>query len=141
MKALLDTNVILDVLLDRNPFVQPAIQLFALCETGGIQGVICADAATTVHYLIAKSLGQIQAREEIRKILALFDVAPVNRLVLDRATCSKITDFEDAVVHESGREFDVDAIVTRNIRDFKKGDLTVYTPMELLRVLKFQSGP
>lgn len=136
MKILFDTNVILDVLLRRQPFHQEALQLFAKVELAEIQGFVGATTVTTLHYLMAKALGAKAARVEIQKILTLFDVALVNRSVLARAVQSKVKDYEDAVLVEAALAAGVDAIVTRDVADFKKAGLTVYSPKELLGVLE-----
>lgn len=135
MRVLLDTNVIVDLLLNRMPFAEAAARLVARVEQGRLTGVVCANTITTVHYLVAKVSGPETARAELRKLLGLFEVAPVTRAVLAAAFEQQIDDFEDAVIHESAREASVKAIVTRDLRDFAKADLTVYGPAELLAIL------
>ncbi len=85
MKILFDTNVILDVLLDREPFSEDASCLLSKVERSEIIGFLCATTLTTIHYLISKSLGPKEAIEHIQALLSLFEVAPVNRLVLANA--------------------------------------------------------
>ncbi|MBI4209012.1 MAG: PIN domain-containing protein [Deltaproteobacteria bacterium] len=131
MKVLFDTNVVLDVLLDRRPFSAPAASLFAKVETGEIEGSICATTVTTIHYIAAKAVGTQQARVEVKKIMALFEIAPVNRTVLETAITAKFLDFEDSVIHEAARHIGAQAIVTRNPKDFKGAVLAIYTPQEL----------
>ncbi len=132
MKVLFDTNVILDLLLDREPFSTIAAQLLSHAEAGEMTGYVCATTLTTIHYLATKTLGSEKTREELRELLAFLEVAPVNRSVLESALQSKLTDFEDAVLCESGRQIGVDAIATRNARDFTKAGLPVHTPEEVL---------
>ncbi len=135
MKVLFDTNVVLDVLLDRKPYSNASAQLFSKVESGDIVGYICATTVTTIHYLAVKVVGAGKAKSEIDKLLTLFEIAPVNRAVLENAATSNITDFEDAVIHEAARHVGVDAIVSRNIKDFKRALLPVYTPNELSKTL------
>ena len=136
MKILFDTNVVLDVLLKRQPFYSDASKLFAKVELGELNAYLGATTLTTIHYLATKVLGKAQARKEIDKLLLLFDVAPVNRSVLANAVRSSISDYEDAVLHEAALALNLDGIVTRNVRDFKKATLSVYGPDELLRGLE-----
>lgn len=136
MRLLFDTNVVLDVLLDRAPFSAPAAELFSKVETGAISGYICATTITTVHYLAMKVVGTRQAEKEISKLLALFEVAPVNRPVLEAALAGKLPDFEDAVVCEAARQVGAQGVVTRDVRDFKRSSLPVYTPTEMLQTIK-----
>jgi predicted nucleic acid-binding protein len=137
---LFDTNVVLDLFLDREPFSLPAAQLFTFIETGKLSGCICATTATTVHYLSVKVAGSRIAREHIKKLLTLFEIAPVNRSVLETALKLKFRDFEDAVVHEAARQMGAQGIVTRNTRDFKIAKISIYTPEELLHMLHAAIG-
>jgi predicted nucleic acid-binding protein len=135
VKVLFDTNVILDLLLDRAPFSAVAAQLCARVERGDLEGCLCATTVTTVRYLAAKVVGASSARQHLRQLLALLEVAPVNRLVLEAALSAPFADFEDAVVHEAARHAGAQGLVTRNVGDFKRATLPVYSPMELMNVL------
>ncbi len=139
MRILFDTNVILDVLLDREPFSLPAAKLFSLVEASGISGCVCATTVTTIHYLARKVIGTQAAVEEINKLMKLFEIAPVNRAVLDAAISSGFKDFEDAVVYESAVYKEVQGIVTRDLDGFKKSKINIYSPEELLLMLKSKS--
>ena len=141
MKVLYDTNVILDVLLDRPRFAEPAAALLAHAERGEIQGFVCATTVTTIFYLARKALGREQARRQIGDILSILDVAPVNRVVLERAARSKMEDFEDAVITESARQVQARIIVTRDVRDFAKAPIPVHSPSSLLALPGLFSPP
>lgn len=127
-----DTNVVLDVLLAREPHVDAAAKLFTLVDTGVIEGSICATTATTVCHIAARSFGRERAQAQVRALLALFDVARVDRSVLDGALALDFTDYEDAVLHEAAKGNGMAAIVTRNGHDFAKATLPVFSPTELL---------
>jgi predicted nucleic acid-binding protein len=135
LRVLFDTNVILDLLLDRKPHSQAAGELLSAVEASQISGYVCATTVTTIHYLATKVVGARKARAEIRKLLSLLEVAPVNRAVLDGAVRSKVTDYEDAVICEAARQVSADAVVTRNVRDFKSSGIRVYSPVEMVKVL------
>lgn len=132
MNVLFDTNVILDVLLDREPFADDAALLLAKVERSEISGYICATTVTTIHYLAAKVLGVQAAMTHVRALLSLFVVAPVNRVVLESALASGFKDFEDAVVHASALHAGARYIVTRNIPDFRNAAIPTLTPAELI---------
>jgi predicted nucleic acid-binding protein len=136
VKILFDTNVVLDVLLDREPFSTQAALLFSRVEQGELIGCLCATTVTTVHYLAGKVLGEAQARIQIGKLLRLFAVAPVNRTVLEAALRSPMRDFEDAVIHEAALHISAQGLVTRDGNDFKGAKLPVYSPADLLRALQ-----
>lgn len=139
MKILLDTNIVLDVLMDRIPFADSAVDIFSKVEDGTIIGYVCATTITTVHYLAAKAVGAARAQEEIKKLLNLFEVAPVNRHVLESALIADFNDFEDAVIHETACHVGADAIVTRNQKDFRISRIPVYSSEEMAKILSSQS--
>ena len=132
MKVIVDTNVVLDVLLGREPFVKPAVDLFRLVEESRIDAFICATTVTTIDYLLVNSLPAPKARSALRKLISLFEIATVNRPVIERAIVSKIKDFEDAVLDEAGQLAGVDFVITRNIKDFTGSALKVCDPNEFL---------
>ena|SRR3990167_3321897 len=132
MKILFDTNIILDVLLDRPPFATWALDLFQTVEQKRIQGVLGATTVTTIHYLATKALGSAKAHKAIQKLLSLFDVAPVNAAVLKEALELKFHDYEDAVLYAAAHHAKLNAIVTRDIKGFKQATLDIYSPKELL---------
>jgi predicted nucleic acid-binding protein len=140
LKILLDTNIVLDVLMDRMPFADAAVELFSRVEDGAIIGYLCGTTVTTVYYLASKTLGSIRAQKEIRKLISLFEVAPVNRPVLESALKIDFNDFEDTVIHQAACHVGADAIVTRNPKDFKKSRISVYTSEELTRILATKNG-
>jgi predicted nucleic acid-binding protein len=135
VRILFDTNVVLDVLLRREPFFRPAAALFTHVERGRIQGVLGATTVTTLHDLATKVVGRVEARRQIGTLFDLFDVAPVTRTVLADAMTVDLGDFEDAVLHEAARHDGGTGIVTRDARDFAGASLPVYSPPELLDVL------
>ena len=140
MNVLFDTNVVLDVLLERKPHVDAASKLFALVDNGRIKGSICATTATTIFYIAAKSFGRRKARGQIRALLGLFDVAAVDGDVLDRALDVEFSDYEDAVLHEAARAVGADAIVTRDRDDFVHSEIPALEPNELLAVVAASRG-
>ncbi len=136
MRVLVDTNVVLDVLLDRKPFAEAATQVFALVEESRIEGFLCATTVTTVDYLLAQALVPAKAREALQRLLNLFEIAPVNRPVLEQALRSDISDFEDAVLEQAARLVGMDVIATRNLRDFQRSTVTVFDPLELISAVE-----
>ena len=136
MRILFDTNVVLDVLLDRAPFAEVSARLFSRVERGDLIGFVGATTVTTVHYLSTKVVGATGASDVVGKLLDLFSVAPVNRTVLVDALGLSVQDFEDAVLHEAARHAGVEGLVTQDRRGFRKATLAVYAPEELLRILE-----
>lgn len=136
MKILFDTNIVLDVLLDRAPYAGDAKRLFDHVERGSLTGLLTSTTVTTVYYVGRKEVGDGGARAGIQRLLELFSTAPVHRPALRAALDSGFRDFEDAVLHEAARQAHADGIVTRNTDDFTTATLTIYTPAELLEALR-----
>lgn len=132
MKVLVDTNVVLDVMLARQPFARHSSKVLALIEKSLIEGYLCATTVTTIDYLLSQSLPDKEASKSIERLLALFEVAPVNRAILEQALRSEIDDFEDAVLEQSAKLVDAKVIATRNLKDFRKAEVTALDPEELI---------
>jgi predicted nucleic acid-binding protein len=135
MKVLFDTNIVLDLLLDRKPFSDTASKLFAFTEEGNIIGVLCATTITTIYYLIEKYKDRETAKEAIGLLLKLFDIALVNRAVLETAKELNFKDFEDGVIYASAIHSGCGYVVTRNIKDFVEKNIPVFEPEEFIGIL------
>jgi predicted nucleic acid-binding protein len=138
LKVLFDTNIILDILLNRAKFVDLSANLVSMAENKEIQGYLCATTITTIDYLVSKKHDRNRANIEIQKLLNIHNISQVNRQVLDLAINSEFKDFEDAVQYYSGKCVGVDCLVTRNPKDYKGTQLAVYSPSELLSVITLQ---
>ncbi len=135
MRVLVDTNVVLDVLLDRAPFADLSARVLALVEQSRIEGFLCATTVTTLDYLLGQSLSRAAARRALRTLLDLFEVAPVNRPILEQALQSGLADYEDAVLAQSARLVGADVIVSRNTADFAKSPVPALDPAGFLASL------
>ena len=135
LRVLFDTNVVLDVLLAREPFRADAEALFRAAERGQITGLLCATALTTVDYVVGRARGPAVVRDAVRALLSVFDVAAVGHSELSRAAASGFSDFEDGVVHEAAVGAGAGVIVTRNLRDFAGATVDVASPEAVLRLL------
>lgn len=135
MNILIDTNILLDVYLKRENFYEESAFVIAQVEKGNISGWIGSTTVTTIHYLVAKWKDIETANAVVGSSLKLFNISPVNRAVLEEALEMNFADFEDAVLHQSAIHANLDAILTRNKKDFSKADIPVYTPSELIALL------
>jgi len=136
LRVLIDTNIVMDVLLARRPFVESASRIFSLVEQSKIEASLCATTVTTVDYLLTQSLSRDEARQALRGLLDLFKIAPVNRSVIEKALRSKIEDFEDAVLEQAACLVGAEAIITRNTKDFGRSSIKALDPAELLSTLE-----
>ena len=136
MRLVLDTNVVLDVLLERAPFDADGVKVMSAVETGAAEGFLCATTITTIHYLTAKAVGRKVAEKHIAVLLRIFRIAAVTESVLSSALGSKAKDFEDAVLLEAARTVSADVIVTRNPSDFQKSaGISIHMPADIVRIL------
>ena len=140
MRILLDTNVVLDVLQTREPFSHHATELFARVERGELEGVLCATTLTTIDYLLTQAMSGQEAKAIIRRLLGLFGVAAVTRVVLEAALASPMPDFEDAVLAHAASHAGAERIITRNTRDFRDSPVLPMDPTEFLAQLPSQGA-
>jgi len=132
---LVDVNIILDVLLDRRPHSIASAQVWLAIEGGRARGLVAAHAVTTIHHLIRKDLGAAKAKRMVSAILTVFDVASIDRAVLDAALLLPTTDFEDAVTAAAARQAACDFIVTRDAKGFRGSPIRHLPPEALLPLL------
>jgi predicted nucleic acid-binding protein len=135
MKFLIDTNVVLDLMLDRAPFADDAALLFEQAERGNISAVLCGTTITTIHYIAAKTIGARKAKQAVGRLLSLCEIASVGRAVLEDALSAEFPDFEDAVLAAAARGAGVDAIISRNAKGFRKADIPVYDAAQAVGLL------
>lgn len=132
MKICFDTNVVLDVLLRREPFTQDAAAVMSIVESTLHTGLLCATTLTNLHYLTRRPLGETGARQAIANCLQLMELAHVSRPVLDAAIQAPMPDFEDAVLAYAAHHAGAHAIITRNLHDFAHSPVRAYTPHQFL---------
>lgn len=137
MRVLIDTCVIIDALQNREPFAKNAQAVFLAAANNQYAGCITAKASTDIYYLMHRYTHDDKAsREVLNKLFSLFDVLDTSGMDCRRAIPSPISDFEDAVMTETAARSEVDCIVTRNIHDYIKSEVQVYTPEQFLKNLE-----
>ncbi|MBW4443741.1 MAG: PIN domain-containing protein [Plectolyngbya sp. WJT66-NPBG17] len=132
MKILIDTNVVLDLLLEREPFVETAIALFEQIEQGKLEGSIAATTITNIFYIIRKTEGREVALAAIHRLLIGLRFCAVDRQTVETALSFGLKDFEDSIQLACATLSQLDAIVTRDQKDFIGSSLPIYSPKELL---------
>lgn len=132
MKVLLDTNIVLDLLLDREPFSELAQKIFLKIEREEIQGFLCPTTLTTIYYLLNKHLTKAQCDQAILSLLELFEVTELNKYILNESLKNVGTDFEDSVIYTSAKDANIDILITRDQSGFKKSTTKVMLPHEFL---------
>jgi predicted nucleic acid-binding protein len=136
IKTLIDTNVILDIALNRQPFCREAEIIFQCMEDKEIRGYISASAVTDIFYLLRKQIGRQNATQYILELLEIVDILGVSKETIIDALLSGLADFEDAVQTQVAIENDIEVIVTRNVKDFKQLlSIKILTPTALIALL------
>ncbi len=135
MIALVDTNVVLDVMLGREPHLSDSAAVLAAVETAQCGGLLCATTVTTIHYIAERQIGSQASLTRIAELMSIFGVAAVNQAVLGSAIGRGMADFEDAVLHEAALQAGAHCIVTRNVDDFSLAEIPVYKPAQFIAAL------
>ena len=132
MRLMIDTNIILDVLLEREPFYDSSRRVLSLCESREISGFISASAATDIFYLVRKALGStVDAYTALGHILNIVKVLTVTNDDVNTAFLIQAKDFEDCLLATCARSNKCDGIVTRNKKDFTAFGVPLYLPDEV----------
>lgn len=139
MKLMIDTNIILDVLLEREEFFEDSKKILDLCEEKKILGFISASTATDIFYLTRKGLGSTEeAYKALAHILNIAKILSVTNNDVNTAFLQKAKDFEDCLLATCAKSNKCDGIVTRNKNDFKDFGIKLYSPSEILNLKKYK---
>jgi len=133
-KVLIDTDVILDLFFDREPFSEDAAKVLSLCESREITGFITSVIISNVYYLLRRSSTHEKVIEKLTQLMTITEVLTTDKDVILKALNSNFRDFEDALQNYSA-EFNghIDVILTRNIKDYKNSSLGIMTPGNYLK--------
>ena len=132
MVLLIDTNIVLDVLMNRSEFVKDSSMIWKLCETEQVKGYISTLTYANMIYIMRKQLTSDQIEDVFHKLNLIFEFADFSPAVLERAINMKWKDFEDAVQRATAESVHADYIITRNLKDFTQSKVLAFTPSELL---------
>ncbi len=135
MKILIDTNIIIDVALEREPFFENSDRLLALAEKKAFDGYLSAASISDIFYIVCKDKGKYLAFEFLKYIISFCLIAMVNEMVIKNALVSNPKDFEDAIQYQTALSTGLDGIVTRNPKDYAEALISVFTPAELLATI------
>lgn len=133
-QLLLDTDVVLDFFLDRQPFAEDATRILALCEEQQLQVFVTPVSISNVYYILRKLGSHSKVITHLKQLLTLVEVASVHKEVVLEALESDFKDFEDALQHfAANSEPSIQLIITRNLKDYSKSSLAVMTPVAYLK--------
>ncbi len=135
MKLLVDIDVILDVLLERDPWSSEAARLLAAAERGELMVFLAGHTVTTVYYLTRKARGRKAADQAVIDLLRITQVVPVEASDFHQALTLGLNDFEDAVQAACAMKISADYIATRNSTDFSRQSIPSQAPGAILALL------
>lgn len=136
MKVLLDTNIVLDYILERSKFVEAARDIFRMAYNYEFDAFVSASSVTDIYYIVQKFKSKEEALNLLREILSFIGVAGVDKMVVMLAINSGFSDFEDAVQNFSAVNSSIDIIISRNTQDYKNSILLIFEPAQFLEYMQ-----
>jgi predicted nucleic acid-binding protein len=136
VRVLLDTNIILDFVLARQPFFVEANEIFIKIQNNEFEAFVSAITPINVFYITRKEKDAATAFSAIEELLKLVRITRSDNHIFQNALLLKFNDYEDAVQNECAVAENLDAIVTRNIKDYKNSAVKIYSPGEFLQFLQ-----
>jgi predicted nucleic acid-binding protein len=132
--VLIDSDVVLDMLLDRQPFSTFSTEVFILCEKNEMKGYTTPVIIANVYYILRKKHTKNDVKYAISRLLDILDIVQINKEIIFEALNSDLKDFEDALQNFSAvKNGKIDTIITRNTKDYQRSTLAVYTPEMYLK--------
>ena len=137
MKLLIDTNILLDVLLKKESFYYKAVEVLELVQYDNVQEYVSAAAVTDIYYIAYKYLKDKElVRQLLKRLMGIVSIAAVSEKEIEEALELAWNDFEDSVQYAVALLNEMDGIVTRNPKDYKRADMKAWSPEQVLQ--KFQ---
>lgn len=137
-KLFLDTNVVIDLLGEREPFYESAAKIATLADKEKIDIYVSALTYSIVYFILVRFENKEIVKEKIGKFKVIAKTSDLTDKVIGKGLLSDFPDFENSLQYYSALESNCDIIITRNSKDFKKSDLPVLTPEEYLNRLKLR---
>ena len=134
-KLFLDTNVVIDLLGEREPFYDSAAKIATIADKGKIQLIVSALTYSTLYYILSRFEDKEIVKEKIRKFKVIAETSDLTDKIINKGLSSKFSDFEDALQYYCAIKMDCDILITRNVKDFKESNIPVLTPDEYLKSL------
>ena len=135
MRALIDTNIILDVLCQRERFFENSSMVFKLCEMKKLDGVISALSIPNLVYIMRKELDHDAIKIVLQKLSLIFKIEDLKAADLLKAAVMDFKDYEDALQSVGAERTNADFIISRNVKDFQNSSVKAVTPEEFLNML------
>ncbi len=136
MKVFLDTNVMFDLLGERDPFYTSAAKIASLADERKLKIIVSALSYATISYFLTKYYGLEKTKDKLRKFKILSEICELDGLIIEKGLNSDFSDLEDSLQYYSALRAGCEIIITRNVKDFKKSEKPVMTPDEFLNSIR-----
>lgn len=134
-KLFIDSDVVIDFFTDSTPFANAASEIFELNENGSVIIYLSAVSINNIYYIVRKYLGHKKTLEIIGLLTEMTELVGTNKKEILQAYKNNFKDFEDSIQYSSALNINgLDAIITRNIKDYKKSKIAVMTPTNFLKL-------
>lgn len=135
-RILIDTNVLLDYLLEREPFFDDAKKVILSCVDGKVKGCIAAHSIPNMFFILRKDYSIKERREVLSNLCSIFDVEGIDKTkLLSGLSNEDFSDFEDCLQMECAKSYGADYIVTRNVADYSVSEVNAIEPREYLKII------
>jgi predicted nucleic acid-binding protein len=135
-KVFIDTDIILDLLMKRKPYYSSSAKLFKLIENNKIAGFVSSLIFSNLYYIIRKIEGNENAKNSLNKLKLLVKILPVDEKIIELGLSSNFKDFEDSIQYYVAIENGIKNFITRNVNDYKKAKINVFTAEEFINLSK-----
>ncbi|MCF8461815.1 MAG: PIN domain-containing protein [Flavobacteriales bacterium] len=134
-KLFIDSDVVIDFFTDREPHANPASELFELNEKGDVVLYLSAVSINNIYYIVRKFLGHKKSIEVVETLTGMTEIIGTSKEEIVQALKNDFNDFEDSIQYSSALTIKgVDAIITRNIKDYRNSTIAVMTPLNFLKL-------
>ena len=134
-KLFVDSDVVIDFFTDRKPHVNPASELFELNEQGNVKLYLSAISINNIYYIVRRFLGHKKTLEVVEMLTEMVEIIGTTKKEIIQALKNNFSDYEDSIQYSSALTIkDLDAIITRNIKDYKNTSIAIMTPLNFLKM-------
>lgn len=136
-KLFIDTNIVIDLLAQREPFYAESATLFTMADKKLLKLGVSSLTIANTHYILQQKMPANKAKRVLRKLKLIVDIYPLDDKIVSLALNDDLfTDFEDSLQYFTAMEYKQDVIITRNIKDYKKSQLPIHTAKEYLSLME-----
>lgn len=133
-KLFIDSDVVIDFFTDREPFANPASEIFELNEQRKVELHVSAVSINNIYYIVRKYLDHKRAIQVIEELIDMVQVVETTKSEIIQALKNGFKDFEDSIQYSTALTIDgIEAIITRNVKDYERSEIAVFTPENYLK--------